>query len=289
MKNRKAIVTISIGETYHANWKQFCEPNWKTYADKYSFDLICLEQPLDSSKMARDRSVAWQKCLILGQDFASDYDQIVWIDSDIMINSRHAPDITIGVPLEKVGGVREDSYYDGVFLQRAFKLWPGSVLNYTPQEYYTKYGLPGGCDEVLNTGVMVLSPTFHRTILEHVYSSYEEKGGREWHMEMRPLSYELVKAGAAHWIDWRFNVVWPAEEIVRYPFLLSPAEAPRGLTARIKRKLQKIGKSSHSENLRAACLNATFQISFFFHFGGMKTHEMQLVNQRPTTWWDVLD
>jgi hypothetical protein len=288
MKNRKAMVTISIGETYHASWKKFCEPNWKQYADKYKFDLICLERPLDSSERASNRSVSWQKCLILGQDFASGYDQIVWIDSDIMING-HAPDITTGVPLDKVGGVQDESYYDGVFLKRAFKLWPTSIINYTPQEYYSTYGLPGDCDRVLNAGVMVLSPRFHRTILEHVYSTYEEKGGREWHMEMRPLSYEVVKAGAAHWIDPRFNVVWPAEEIVRYPFLLSPPDAPRGLTTRIKRKLQKIGESSRLKNLRAACLNATFQISFFFHLGGMKTDEMQLVNQRPRTWWDVVE
>jgi hypothetical protein len=111
---------------------------------------------------------------------------------------------------------------------------------------------------------MVLSPRFHRSILEHVYSSYEEKGGREWHMEMRPLSYELVKADAAHWIDRRFNILWPIEEIVRYPFLLSPPEAPRALTSRIKRKVQKICTSSLSKNLQAACLNATFQNCFFF-------------------------
>ena len=108
------MVTIAIGETYHASWKKSCEPNWKQYADKYKFDLICLEQPLDSSEGARNRSVAWQKCLILGQDFASGYDQIVWIDSDIMINSC-APDITTGVPLDKVGAVQDESFFDGVF------------------------------------------------------------------------------------------------------------------------------------------------------------------------------
>jgi len=44
-------------------------------------------------------------------------------------------------------------------------------------------------------------------VLEHVYNSYEEKGGREWHMEQRPLSYELVKAAKEHWMDPRFNVL----------------------------------------------------------------------------------
>jgi hypothetical protein len=32
------------------------------------------------------------------------------------------------------------------------------------------------------------SPQYHRELLEKTYTTYEEKGGREWHMEMRPLS-----------------------------------------------------------------------------------------------------
>jgi hypothetical protein len=281
MKTQKAIVTIAIGEKYYRNWKKFCEPNWKQYTDKYGFDLVCLERPLDSSERARTRSAAWQKCLILGEDFAQNYDQIVWIDSDIMINAC-SPDITAGVPLDKVGATHETSF-SPVYLKRAFKLWPTSIINYTPQEYYSRYGLPADCDHVINSGVMVLSPRFHRNILEHVYNSYEEKGGREWHMEMRPLSYELVKAGAVQWIDPRFNLMWPSEEILHYPFLLQPP-ARGGLRARIERKLRSVAWRS----VHAACLNASFQSSFFLHFGGNDTDLMQMVNQRATSWWDIL-
>jgi hypothetical protein len=285
MKNQKAIVTLAIGEKYHTPWKKYCEPNWRRYADRYGFDLICLESPLDTSERARMRSVAWQKCLILSQNFASGYDQMVWIDSDIMFNSG-APDITASVPLEKVGAAYEMTF-SPVYLNRAFKLWPTAIINYTPREYYSAYGLQPDCDKVLNTGVMVLSPGFHRTILERVYYSYEEKGGREWHMEMRPLSYELVKAGVVHWIDPRFNLMWPSEEIIRYPFLVKPP-AQQGLRARIERKIKSVVNSSSSRRLRAACLNATFQSNFFLHFGGNDTDQMEMVNQHATSWWDVL-
>jgi len=284
MKNQKAIVTIAIGQNYYANWKKFCEPNWRQYGERYGFDLICLERPLDTSERARMRSVAWQKCLILGQDFAGSYDQICWIDSDIMINA-FAPDIAAGVPLDKVGATYETTF-SPVYLKRAFMLWPTSIINYTPQEYYSTYGLQADCDKVLNTGVLVLSPRFHRTILEHVYNSYEEKGGREWHMEMRPLSYELVKAGAVHWIDPRFNLMWPSEEIMHYPFLLQPP-ARQGLRARIERKIRTVVNSSSLRRLHAACLNASFQSSFFLHFGGNDTDQMEMVNQRAASWWDV--
>jgi len=52
MKNQKAIVTIAMEERYYSNWKKFCEPTWKQYADKYGFDLICLQHPLDHSERA---------------------------------------------------------------------------------------------------------------------------------------------------------------------------------------------------------------------------------------------
>jgi len=42
------------------------------------------------------------------------------------------------------------------------------------------------------------------------------------------------------------------------------------------------------QRLRVACLNATFQSSFFLHFGGNDTDLMQMVNQRATAWWDIL-
>ena len=287
MKNSKAIATIAIGEKYYNNWKKFCQPNWKQYGDKYGFDLFCLERPLDTSERARARSVSWQKCLILSQDFAGSYDRIVWLDSDIMFNNACAPDITVGVPLDKVGAVEDLTFSHLAFLKRAFKLWPGAVINYTPQEYYSNWGLPGDCDGFFNPGVMVFSPQFHRTILEHVYYDYEEKGGLEWHMEQRPLCYELLKAGLVHWIDPRFNIVLEFEEIAQYPFL-RPPPAPKGLRARIERKIQTVVNRSSLQTLRAAALNTLFQSSFCLHFSGNRIEEMQMVRQRPTLWWDVL-
>src|SRR6516225_10212655 len=134
MKNQKAIATIAIGEKYYSNWKKFCEPNWKQYADRYGFDLVCLQQPLDTSERARRRPTGWQKCLILSQDFAGSYDQIVFIDSDIVINAC-APDITAGVPLDKVGVTENRVLSDVAFLERLYRLVPSCTKNYTPQEY----------------------------------------------------------------------------------------------------------------------------------------------------------
>jgi len=94
------MVTLVVGESYSTIWRQVCELNWQRYAEKYHLDLIYLSQPLDTSKRV-------QKCLILSQDFAQRYEQVVWMDADIMINNRTAPNVLEGVPVEKVGAAQE--------------------------------------------------------------------------------------------------------------------------------------------------------------------------------------
>jgi hypothetical protein len=292
MKNTKAIATLIIGEEYVAQWKNRCQANWQRYAEKHGYDVVCFDQPLDTCARAQSRSAAWQKCLILSQPSLQHYERVVWLDSDILINDRNAPDVAEGVPLDKVGVVEEAEFSQlepvtaHRFMERALKFWPGAVINFTPREYYAKFGLPGGCDRVANTGVMVLSPRHHRTILEKVYYSYEEKGGREWHMEMRPLSYELITGGMAHWMDSRFNWNWPFQEIMYYPFLLEPGKSD-GFFARLKRKT-KAFRWSPLHKLHSYCLNAAFQFSFFLHFGGPNVKEMDLIDQTLATWLDVL-
>ena len=288
MKNNKIIVTMAIGGRYFSDWKRVCEKNWTAYADKYGFDILCISQPLDDSLRAQKRSVAWQKCLILGQSFAQEYERVIWVDSDIVFNNRTAPDITEGVPLANVGGAEDINGSQAEplsarrFLERALEYWPDAVINWTPNEYYIQYGLPPGADRVVNTGVMVLSPHHHRDILEHVYGTYEEKGGREWHMEMRPLSYELVTAGLVHWIDPRFNLMWPYMELMHYPFLLQPKQAGRW----VAHAKQHLSKALGLPSIRVASINAAFQNSFFLHFGGTNTADMEAVNQQAATWWD---
>ena len=83
-------------------------------------------------------------------------------------------------------------------LAKLYRRWEAEgvpfVRNETAADYYRVYGLPGGFDSVVQTGVMVLSPRHHRTLLEAVYETYDDRGPG-WNYEMRPLSYELLRAG----------------------------------------------------------------------------------------------
>lgn len=287
VQHSKAIVTLAIGERYLRVWKNVCEANWRVYARKYGYDVICLEHPLDHSERARQRSPAWQKCLILGQDFATQYERMVWVDSDILINTALAPCIVENVPVDKVGVVEvyaQPRYKE--FLQRAYELWGGqAVVNYTPQEYYQSRGFSQGFPQVVQTGVMVLSPRHHRHLLEETYYKYEDKGGREWHMEMCPLSFELLRAGAVHWIDPRFNMMWGEQEILHYPFLCHP-EPRRTFFSRLKHKVATLLEGTTLLSLKRACITAAFLGCYFLHFGGSELSTMELTDVTVRSWRD---
>src|SRR5262249_58192379 len=91
MSRGAALVTLAIGRRFSERWRTLCQPSWQRYAERHGYDVICIEHTLDSSERARDRSPAWQKCLILGQPFARDYERLVWVYSATLINPAPPP------------------------------------------------------------------------------------------------------------------------------------------------------------------------------------------------------
>lgn len=268
MKNTKAIVTITIGDDFIELWRKRCRPNWELYARRHGYDIIVIDAPLDDSERAQMRSPSWQKCLILRPEITGRYERVVWIDSDIVINPEEAPCIASSAPPDMVGAVDAFSCPTRALFSAAMRRYaeiqPGiGDLGADPRGYYLEFGLPDGFERVTQGGVLVLSHA-HRETIERVYYGYEDKGGPQWHFEMRPLSYELLKAGLVHWLDNRFNVSWPIYKSLHYPFLLS-ADA-RDLP------------------LLKSCINITYLNSFFLHFPGNKYPDMTLVEPLPPRW-----
>ena len=211
---KKAIVTIAIGEKYLSTFSSICHESWDLYCDRFGYDLIVIAHPLDSSERASKRSPAWQKLLILSQPWSNEYDRIVWVDLDVIINNANAYDICNGVPIEKVGAI--DAYsiptkeIHDISLKSMYANWLDMgvpfIDNLQPGAYYTNRGIPGeDLDSVVQTGVFVCSPKNHREIFEDIYYRYEDTNGAEWNYEMTAMSYELIKNNAVHWISPRFN------------------------------------------------------------------------------------
>lgn len=286
---KKALVTITVGETYISNFRKHCHDLWNSYAHHHNLDILVISDLLDNSTRASMRSPAWQKCLILSQTAVQKYDQVAWIDSDILINPA-SPSVFEGVPQDKIGAVdvcetpnREDRL---MLLSRLYDYWTKTgkeyVSNLTATEYHTKFGLQGSFNSIVQTGVLVMSPKHHRELLEHVYYSYEEKGEPYWNYEMRPLSYEILVNNLEHWINPKFNMMWPMLKQFYYPFL----ETKGRLYDRIVNKLISLKLLSYHFSLHSKCATTAYLNNYFLHFGGT-SNEMPFVNQSASSIYEI--
>lgn len=285
MMHNKALVTLVIGKRYLNRWQVRCQVNWQQYAERHHYDLIVIDTPLDTSARAVQRSPAWQKCLILGEERVKRYERVVWIDSDIFINPA-APSIVDQVPEDRVGavewsaGLTHDEFE--LLLDRQQAYWKTPVLDRSAQDYYARFGLPPSFDEVVQTGVLVLSPHRHQSLLEAVYNHYEDKGSNEWHYEMRPLSYELLKANCVHWIDHRFNAIWFNIKCLHYPFLLRHSDLDYRLPVRLRRRLEETLKLSLHYRAAQMCITTAFLNNYFLHFAGSMLDMRIMTSQNET-------
>jgi len=224
---RVAVVTLVIGRTYLDRWKFQCEAGWRAYCQRHGYDLVVIDHALDTSARAQSRSAAWQKCLIL--DGLTQYDRVVWVDADIVINPDSPP--IPDVPIEKIGAVDEAALPTPELRRRIIELliddwrrnadkrvaddWQSHFCTFLdPPNWHAFCGLPRRGEHIVQTGVLVLSPQHHRKLLQHVYNAYEENEKTLY--EMRPLSFEIQENGLQHWIDSRFNalvyfLVWEIE------------------------------------------------------------------------------
>jgi hypothetical protein len=267
---KTAIVTIAIGAAYGARWRAHCEPGWSRYAERHGFELIVIDKPLDQTPRAAARSVAWQKCLVLRPDVAGNYDRVIWIDSDILINDR-APSIADGIPLERIGATDEHQFPSPqvrremftLLMQQAEAVDPGLAKTWAtyldPADWHAAWGLPRSGRSIVQTGVLVLAPRHHRELLEHVYYSYEDRGGEPMNYEMRPLSFEIQKQGLLHVLDSRFNVL--------LIFLI------------MQRQLQLRRALMPGEC--AALVRSVFDQGYFLHLAGLKDSVNEFLTHLP--------
>lgn len=281
---KKALVTLAIGEKYIGYLKNFCYDLWKEYADINNLDIIVFDEVFDESSRALGRSPAWQKLLILSQPSIQKYDQVAWIDTDILINPK-SPDIFQDIPIEKIGAV--DAYATPskeehkIAIERIYQYWTLNdikfIPNDTPTKFHNNFGIEGNFSSAVQTGVMVLSPNYHRDLFEHVYNNYEDKGPAYWNYEMRPLSYEILKNGMIKWLNPKFNIPWGYLKQTFYPFLRSD-----NIIEKIFKNIVFLKNSS----LLSKCITTSYINNYFLHFAGCIS-EMAYLNKKVSSIFDI--
>ena len=278
---KKAIVTITIGDKYESLFINYCKKNWEKYCQKFNYDLIVINNSLDITKRAKERSPAWQKLLILSQEWSKNYDQIVWIDSDVIINYEIAKDIASLVEKQNFGAAdaysipTKETY--NLSLQRQYKNWKRKGIDYIENlradEYYKNRGIypSKSLNSVVQTGVFVSSPKDHREIFEHIYYSYEDLTKKpSWNYEMPAMSYELLKSNIVQWIPNEFNYCVLDIISAFYPFIFFQGN-PSIRKKIISKLFHKIGIDINIKSLtpiQINCLSQIYSNGYFIHFAG---------------------
>jgi hypothetical protein len=264
-KNKKALVTLAIGERYVQLYDKYCKPTWEPYAKKHGYDIIVIKDFLDKRPQGVARTPHWQKLLILEAEETQGYEHLVWIDTDICINFETAPCIVeANNNSHKVGVVRYNETYSAEMMDGGFARTLKQNLNPNIQragkmsfsDRYVRAGLPDDVNDMINTGVMVLQP-HHQEILRNVYDNAEENPFSA--KENIPLSYQLLKNDMANGIDGRFNKIIDLEIMHHHPYLFTT------------------GTKTDTKSL-FYIVNSIFINSFFLHFiEGQTRGFMQMV------------
>jgi hypothetical protein len=265
MPEKNAIATLCLGEKYQLSFREYFYNGWKKYADRHGLEVIVLTEPLDFSSRAQRRSPAWQKCLINQVPMVSRFDRVAWIDCDISINPE-SPDVFKLVPAEKIGAVDDFSTPSKEdhkkMLQNLYSQWGKASIefyrNLTPREYYSNYGL--NCDHtgVVQTGMMVYTPTLHSKVFEKTYMEYEDPWGPKMNYEMRPLSHEILQNCEVEWLSPKFNMQWAYFKTIYYPFLENKKNFAVG----------PFNILDNQNKIVSECVKAAFDCNYFLHFAG---------------------
>jgi hypothetical protein len=250
----KALVTLLIGDAYLGFWKAHCEATWRRYAARHGYDIVIIDTPIDPGPKASERSLHQQKCLILEHPAVRQYEDVVWVDADIVIDDKDAPCIVDANSSDKVGGVTSRDAYataekmeNRLYRIRALNnLLEIAALADAPfSAVYERAGLLGDVEEMMNTGVLVFKPDHHADVLRTVYETYDQNPFSGF--ENLPLAHHLLKRDMVNRLDPRFYRLLGEEIVERYLFLM-------------------FDELSDDHLIKSLCVYTAFNNAYFLHF-----------------------
>jgi hypothetical protein len=203
------VISIAIGEQYKHEYIRLFQGSHVAYCHKHGYDFLLIDEFIDTSES--DKSlVSLQKALVCSIDVAADYDRIVFVDADILINAGTAPSISAEVGTSDaaffVDEYSQPTRAGRVDIQRKMG-WEASAA-----EYYRLSGLEIETACVLNSGVMVLRPGRHRAPLEDIYARGKASGRnhpRGFHYEQSLIGHAFQQGRLFELLDNRWNAILP--------------------------------------------------------------------------------
>ena len=247
-----ALVTFTVGDDTPTYERLFI-PSIRAYAEKWGFTFIQIKEYLVSNVQNLDKSqhtkniLTMQKLAIPLQPWIKEYEHIIFVDADILINFETAPNILDGIPYGKIAAVNERSYFGNS--DNVVTAWKRIHPNdpsycYTAEKYYEHLKFPKQFSGQINSGLFVFQP-LHVPFFQEVFDTYAPRllAGEHLDGDQGPLNFEGHSRDLFYYLDERWNRILMIVMNILYPFAMSTNDSKHVL-----------------KNL--------FEISYAIHFAG---------------------
>jgi hypothetical protein len=253
-----ALAVVAIGETYIEIYNKFFRESHENYAKKCGYDFKLQTDILD--KHAFYNGISWNKILILKKDWASDYDFVIIIDADILININ-SPPIHLSTDFGDKVGIADE--YEQCY-SNLDSIKNGLSWGKDASDYYLMSGFELDTQKMLNTGVLVTQPSKHSAFFANIFEKYKIDASnhfRKFHYEQSAIGYELQNDKMFVLLNSKFNAIWSIQNIIN---LRNPVFS-------LIRTKNEIFISQIMEY---------FKSNYFIHFAGFKNFESVPILQK---------
>ena len=200
------LVTICIGDKYLNEYNKLFKASQEKYAKKCGYDFKVI---IDFISNTRHRNVInMNKWLVCDLEWSNNYDYIIFIDADIIINENTPPIHNFYDFGEKIGVVNQSQ----PTLQARLETQKHRGFEITAKEYYKKHtGLNIDTQHIINSGVIVFQPKIHKNYLKDLVIKYEPyiiKQPSNKHKDQPFFGYQLQLDNMYYFMDMKWNAIW---------------------------------------------------------------------------------
>lgn len=204
------LVTLVVGDRYYAEYARYFQPSQRAYADAVGYDHIVLRELLGPVKNLEMVSLCKQ--LICSEPWAAQYDYLVVVDADVLINP-HAPPIHLACAgTEKIGMVNE---YDQPSRAQRIAFQAANGWETEGKTYYELSGFDFDSEKVYNGGLFVFQPRLHADFTTDIYLRHclpQMGHPRGIHYEQSAVNMEYQKANMIFELPHVWNALWSVQK-----------------------------------------------------------------------------
>ena len=200
------LVTICIGEQYLNQYNCLFRPSQEKYARKCKYDFKVITNYIDTYH--HPDLISFNKILVCEYNWEKNYDFIIFIDADIIINENTPPIHNMYNFENKIGVVNQSQPN----LKARIETQIHKGYETTAKEYYKlKSNHDINTEHIINTGVIVIQPKIHKNFLRNIYEKYKDNQINHpsgFHYEQSVIGYEIQKNNMYYFMDMKWNALW---------------------------------------------------------------------------------